>query len=205
LHGDPLTAEGSYARDHRKTLQLLSIMNRIDRAAGLWADTVASSALARISIAMAGGAAAFALLAASPAVASCRVVGDSVAVGLAAALHPCSVSARIGLSSLKAASRVGHGDEWVIVAIGSNDFPRGISAAQRKLSDTNVRRALSSVEAVAGRRAIVVVPANGGRETVESWLSSHGLRSVSFSAGPDGIHPRSYGELAKRVRDMMAN
>jgi hypothetical protein len=161
--------------------------------------------MARLPLTIAEAAAALVLLAASPAVASCRVVGDSVAVGLGAALHPCSVSARVGISSLKAASRVPQGDEWVIVAIGSNDFPRGISAPQRKLSDTNVRRALSHVEAVAGRRAIVVVPANGGRKTVESWLSSHGLRSVSFSAGPDGIHPRSYGELAKRVRDMMAN
>jgi hypothetical protein len=163
-----------------------------------------SRAAARLPISVAGAAAALVLFVASPAAASCHVVGDSVAVGLGAALRPCSVSASIGLSSLHAASRVGHSGDWVIVALGSNDFPRGISAAQRRLSDINVRRALSRIEAVAGRRAIVIVPANGGRATVESWLSSHGLGSLSFSAGRDGIHPRSYGELARRVRALMA-
>ncbi len=160
--------------------------------------------MARRPVAIAGAAAALVVLVASPAAASCHVVGDSVAVGLGAALRPCSVSARIGLSSLNAASRVGHSGDWVIVALGSNDFPRGISAAQRRLSDINVRRALSRIEAAAGRRAIVIVPANGGRGTVESWLASHGLRSLSFSAGRDGIHPKSYGELARRVRALMA-
>ena len=68
----------------------------------------------------------------------------------------------------------------------------------------NVRRALSRIEAVAGKRAIVIVPANDGRGTVESWLSSHVMRSLYFSAGSDGIHPKSYGDLARRVRELMA-
>jgi hypothetical protein len=162
-------------------------------------------ALARNPIAVAGAAATVVLLLASPTAASCGVVGDSVAVGLGAALRPCSVSARVGLSSLNAASRVRQNDGWVIVALGSNDFPRGISAAQRRLSDMNVRRALSRIEAVAGKRAIVIVPANGGRAAVESWISSHGLRSLYFSAGSDGIHPKSYRELARRIRALMAD
>jgi hypothetical protein len=161
--------------------------------------------MARLAITIAVTAAALFAPVASPAAASCRIVGDSVAIGLGAAMRGCSVAARVGIGSVKAASRVGTGEEWVIVAIGSNDFPMRITPAQRKQSDANVRRALSHVEAVAGRRAIVVVPANGGRDTVESWLASHGLRSVSFAAGPDGIHPRSYGELAQRVRALMAN
>jgi lysophospholipase L1-like esterase len=159
----------------------------------------------RLAITLAVAGAVLGVTVATPAVASCRVVGDSVAVGLGAVLRTCAVAARIGIGSVEAASRIGKGDAWVIVAIGSNDFPRGISPAQRKQSEANVRRALSRIAAVAGARAIVVVPANGGRDTVASWLASHGLRSVSFAAGPDGIHPRSYGALAKRIRAMMAN
>ena len=159
----------------------------------------------RVSIMIAGASVACILLAASPAAATCRVVGDSVAVGLGAALRPCSVSASVGLSASNTARRVGRNDGWVIVALGSNDFPKRMSPAQRKQSDANVRRALSRIEAGAGKRVIVIVPANGGRGTVESWLSSRGLRSLSFSAGSDGIHPKSYGELARRVRAMMAD
>jgi hypothetical protein len=51
----------------------------------------------------------------------------------------------------------------------------------------------------------VIVPANGGRAAVESWISSHGLRSLYFSAGSDGIHPKSYRELARRIRALMAD
>jgi hypothetical protein len=105
--------------------------------------------MTRVTLMIAGASAACTLLAASPAAANCRVVGDSVAVGLGAALRPCSVSAGVGLSAMNTARRVGRNDGWVIVALGSNDFPKRMSPAQRRQSDTNVRRALSRIEAAA--------------------------------------------------------
>ena len=156
----------------------------------------------RIVRPVAGALALCGILFGSPALASCAVVGDSVGVGLAQALPRCTTSARVGISSAAAARRVQSGDRWLIVSIGSNDFPRGISAAQRAASDKHVRGALSRIVAAGGSRVIVVVPANAARSTVASWVAAHGVPSVSFAAGRDGIHPASYAALAARVRAM---
>ena len=153
----------------------------------------------------AGAAGLLSFVLASPANASCRVIGDSVGVGLGQALRSCATSARIGISSQAAASRVRGGGEWLVVSLGSNDFPRGITSRQRVASDAHVRAALSRVMSVAGGRVIVVVPANGAHATVASWVAAHGVRSVSFVAGRDGIHPNSYAELASRVRAAMGD
>jgi hypothetical protein len=86
--------------------------------------------MTRVTLMIAGASAACTLLAASPAAANCRVVGDSVAVGLGAALRPCSVSASVGLSAMNTARRLGRNDGWVIVALGSNDFPKAPTKAR---------------------------------------------------------------------------
>lgn len=149
-------------------------------------------------------AAAVALcVAAPPAAAACRVVGDSVGVGLGLALRSCATSARVGLSSQAAAGRARGGGAWLVVSLGSNDFPRGITPRQRVASSAHVRAALSRVAAAAGGRLIVVVPANAARATVAGWVAENGARSVSYAAGRDGIHPASYADLAARVRGAM--
>jgi hypothetical protein len=140
-----------------------------------------------------------------PAQASCVVVGDSVAVGVGSALKGCGVSARVGLSSTASAARAGAGGKWVIASIGSNDFPRGITPAQRAQSAARVRKALARAYASAGGRLILVLPANGGRATVAAWAAQHGVRTVGFSPGRDGIHPGNYGEVARHVRAMMGS
>lgn len=137
----------------------------------------------------------------STAQAGCAVVGDSVGVGLGLALRGvCSTSAQVGIGSSAVASRVMADGRWAIVSLGSNDFPRGISPAQRVRSEARVRGALSMVAAKAGRRLILVLPANGARGPVESWAAANAVPTVRFAAGPDGIHPRSYGALAQEVR-----
>jgi hypothetical protein len=140
-----------------------------------------------------------------PAQASCVVTGDSVAVGVGAAMKGCGVSARVGISSTASASRIGSGGKWVIASIGSNDFPRGITPAQRSQSEARVRNALARAFASAGGRLILVLPANGARATVAAWAAQHGVRTVGFSPGRDGIHPSSYGDVARRIRGMMGS
>jgi hypothetical protein len=137
---------------------------------------------------------------AMPACAGCMVVGDSVAVGLGSALGGCGVSARVGLSAEASAARVHSGGNFVVASLGSNDFPRGISPAQRARSDARVRHALQHAYAASGGRLILVLPANGARATVASWAAQHGVRTVAFAPRGDGIHPRNYAELAQRVR-----
>ncbi|AIQ91355.1 hypothetical protein [Methylobacterium oryzae] len=137
----------------------------------------------------------------SGAQASCMVVGDSIGVGIGAAMKGvCSSSAKVGISSTAVADRVRAGAHWTIASLGSNDFPRGISPAQRAQSEARVRSALASTLAKAGGRLILILPANGARGTVQSWASSNGVRTVPFAPGPDGIHPRNYTALGREIR-----
>ncbi|SEG63790.1 hypothetical protein SAMN04488144_13113 [Methylobacterium sp. 190mf] len=137
----------------------------------------------------------------SGAQASCMVVGDSIGVGIGAALKGvCSSSAKVGISSTAVADRVRAGSHWTIASLGSNDFPRGIGPAQRAQSEARVRSALASTLAKAGDRLILILPANGARGTVQSWASSNGVRTVPFAPGPDGIHPRNYTSLGREIR-----
>ena len=137
----------------------------------------------------------------SGAQASCMVVGDSIGVGIGAALKGvCSSSAKVGISSTAVAERVRAGGHWTIAALGSNDFPRGIGSAQRAQSEARVRSALASTWAKAGDRLILGLPANGARAIVQGWASSNGVRTVSFAPGPDGIHPRNYATLGREIR-----
>jgi hypothetical protein len=138
----------------------------------------------------------------SGAQASCMVVGDSIGVGIGAALKGvCQSSAKVGISSLAVAERVRAGSHWTIASLGSNDFPRSIGAAQRSQSEARVRNALASASAKAGDHLILVLPANGARGIVQNWASLKGVRTVSFSPGPDGIHPRNYAALGREIQN----
>ncbi|GJE39782.1 hypothetical protein [Methylobacterium persicinum] len=142
----------------------------------------------------------------SGAQASCMVVGDSIGVGIGAALKGvCQSSAKVGISSIAVAERVRAGAHWTIASLGSNDFPRGIGAAQRSQSEARVRSALVSASAKAGDHLILVLPANGARGIVQSWASLKGVRTVSFSPGPDGIHPRNYNALGREIQSRISD
>ena len=135
----------------------------------------------------------------------CMVVGDSVGVGISMALKGvCDSSAKVGIGSSAVAARVPAGSNWTIVSLGSNDFPRSIRPAQRAQSEIRVRNALTLVLAKTGKHLVLVLPANGARGLVASWAEAHDVRHVSFSPGPDGIHPRNYAELARRIRGEMS-
>jgi len=142
------------------------------------------------------------LSSAPSALAACAVVGDSVAVGVAQAMRECGHSARVGLSSTAAASQAPRG-KTVIASIGSNDFPRGISERQRQMSDSRVRAALSHAYRNSGGKLILILPSNEARATVASWAAAHGVRTVDYAAGRDGVHPRDYRDVARRVRGAM--
>lgn len=136
--------------------------------------------------------------------AACVVVGDSIGVGVGLALKGvCTTSAKVGLGSSAVAARVMSGGHWTVASLGSNDFPRGIGAAQRAQSEARVMGALAAVAAKAGRRLILILPANAARAYVEPWAAAHGVQTVRFAAGRDGIHPRDYAALAREIRGRM--
>ena len=122
--------------------------------------------------------------------ASCLIVGDSIAVGLAQQMPECGSSARVGIRASAVVGRVRQADR-VIVSAGSNDLR----------DSAGLRAALERVRAGAGGGVVVwVLPANGARQAVLSVARHHGDRTVSFRAGRDGVHPRSYRELANALR-----
>ena len=68
-----------------------------------------------------------------------------------------------------------------------------------------VRAALANAYARAGSRLVLILPANGARSTVAGWAASHGVQTIAFQPGRDGIHPASYPSLAQRVRSVIGN
>lgn len=134
--------------------------------------------------------------------AACAVFGDSIGVGLGAALKgACSTSAQIGILSNAVAARVTPGDRWAIVSLGSNDFPAGLSPLEKSFSERRVERSLDDVDSKVGKRLILILPANEARSMVSGWASRHGVPTVSFIAGPDGIHPKKaeYNAMAQKL------
>lgn len=138
--------------------------------------------------------------------ASCAVFGDSIGLGLGQAMHGvCPTSAEIGILSSVVASRVKPGATWTIVSLGSNDFPKGLNPAMIAISETRVRKALADVAAKITRGLILVLPANDGRTIVSTWASEHGVATLSFKPGADGVHPlkAGYDGMAREAETIM--
>ncbi len=130
---------------------------------------------------------AYALLQALPARAdSCIIIGDSIAVGLGREMPECQTDAAVG----RHAWQVGPfpASLLTIISIGSNDRPT--DAGEMLLLRTRIRGVV-----------IWIMPAVAyAQRAVLAISGDYGDRTVSFRPGPDGIHPRSYPELAAAVR-----
>lgn len=119
---------------------------------------------------------------------SCLIVGDSIAVGLAALLNFCAVDAAIGIPSADVIGRVRPADT-LIVSAGSNDpYSENLGANLRALRGRATGRVIWVLPANQAAREIVVRVANERRD-----------RTVRFAAAADAVHPRAYGELAAGV------
>ena len=140
----------------------------------------------------------------APAV-ECFVIGDSIAVGIAAQRPECRARARVGIryrswfDEIMARSpdhvlpsSVG----TLIISLGSNDdahAPDGVRASLERI------RAL-----VSATRVVWVLPATKPplQAVVRSVAARHGDRLVAFEAGADGVHPtgEGYRHLAAATR-----
>lgn len=122
----------------------------------------------------------------------CFIVGDSIAVGLAAQMPECASSASVGIPARAVVARV-RVAKMVVVSAGSNDLR----------DSPSLRAALEHIRARAGSSIVWVLPANGARRAVFDIARRHGDRTVGFQPGRDGVHPRSYRALARAVRSEM--
>lgn len=116
------------------------------------------------------------------------VIGDSIALGTGTALH-VETRARVGAPSCEILRKVPGGRyDVVVISAGVNDPPG---------------RCLEAIRArVHARRIIWILPApiNSARAHIAAVACEHGDRTVSYVPGRDHLHPRSYVELARRVR-----
>jgi hypothetical protein len=125
--------------------------------------------------------------------ADCTIIGDSLAVGLGAALGArCEVHARVGAGATEAGRWAIGGGGLLIVALGTNGpTPAALLAS------------LQSIAARAdqgGRRIVWILPVREPNRSIVSRVAAgRGEPALSFQPGRDGFHPRAYGPLAAQA------
>lgn len=122
------------------------------------------------------------------------VAGDSIALGTAQALG-WAHNARVGAPSHEIISKVPTDTfNSLVLSAGSNDptnpgLRSNLMAMRRK--------------AGGGSHVIWIEPVDPrARAVVDSVAHANGDRTVSFTPGKDHVHPRSYGELARKIHAM---
>jgi len=119
---------------------------------------------------------------------ACAVIGDSIALGVSWHRQECAVRAKVGIAA--AAFNVGPTDaREVVISLGSNDAADPTDA---------LIRLRSSIQA---ERVVWIVPVFRHADAVRRVAALFRDATVEFAVGPDGIHPRSYSELARETED----
>lgn len=122
----------------------------------------------------------------------CVAIGDSIAVGIGQAAH-CTINAKVGASSSYVAGLdVAAGKDVAVISVGSND------PTNPKLR-SNLDRIRSKVTA---KRVIWVLPYNRkAAAVVKAVAVQHGDGYIDLSAFKtrDGVHPSSYGSVARKL------
>ncbi|WP_319530809.1 hypothetical protein [uncultured Cohaesibacter sp.] len=119
----------------------------------------------------------------------CFLVGDSIGVGLSWHLKTCPASAKVGLSSKAVLKRTEPADV-LIVSAGSND-------PDNKRLEAN----LKAIRDKSGATAVIWIEPRHKRASaiVRKIAQRNGDLVISFKAGKDRVHPRSYKRLARDV------
>ncbi len=117
-----------------------------------------------------------------------HIAGDSIAMGLAGVLGGATSDAKVGISSAQIIARVRSAD-YLVVSAGSNDATNPQLAAN-----------LEAIRAKATGIVIWILPAVLTARTVVAQVAlKHGDKTVSFDAGADDVHPKSYQVLGDAV------
>ena len=133
---------------------------------------------------------------------TCFVLGDSIGVGVAAALPACHADARVGVSSTGFVRTMLHhvSADLVVVSLGANDSPAGTGRATVP--------ALRRVRAeLAARRVVWLVPNVPGeviRSAIRIVAAEHAdmvLDTAPYAGGR--LHPTASGY--KRIGDIVSS
>ena len=131
---------------------------------------------------------------ATPASATCAVIGDSIAEGLRPFFHECRFAVQVGIGTAAISSLVPGGADVIVVSAGSNDYlTPGLSARLQAL------RSRAGSARVIWIRPIPRVAATA----VDAVAQAHGDAVVSFvvsSTDRERLHPQSNSALAAEIR-----
>ncbi len=135
-----------------------------------------------------------AVLTASPASATCAVIGDSIAEDLQGFFRECRAAVKIGIGTAAIAALVPSRADVIVVSAGSNDYlTPGLPAR------------LQALRSRAGAaRVIWIRPApHVAAAAVDAVASAHGDPVVPFAVSRTDrqhIHPQSASALAAEIR-----
>lgn len=124
---------------------------------------------------------------------ACVTIGDSIAIGLAQAMR-CMDFAKVGRTARQQAAIMTRiGADRVVISLGSNDADDAFLVRDLR----TVRNGITSGDVV------WIVPYNlRAAELVRHVAREHGDRMVELGdhVSQDRVHPYSYQEVARRVR-----
>jgi hypothetical protein len=120
---------------------------------------------------------------------SCAIVGDSIAVGAGLVMPECLTDAKGGIPSAEVISRVKPADVLFISA-GSNDP-----------SNPQLENNLEAIRAKASAAVVWIEPVSSrAAAAVRRVAAARHDSIVQFEPSSDGVHPKSYRDLAISLR-----
>lgn len=150
--------------------------------------TLSGEAIKHLAMSMAAVLGLGVALAVIPGHATCVIVGDGIAFRVGREMRECLTDAEIGIPSAGAIGRV-HPADVLFVSAGSNDP-----------SNPQLENNLKVIRAKASAAVVWIAPISSlAAEAVKHAAAAHNDSVVQFRT-KDGRHPRSYRDLANRLR-----
>jgi hypothetical protein len=151
--------------------------------------TLSGEAIKHLAISLAAALGLGVALAVIPAHTKCAVVGDSIAFGVGRIMRECLIDAKSGIPSANIIARVRPAGV-LFVSAGSNDP-----------SNPQLENNLKAIRAKASAAVVWIQPmASSAAAAVKQIAAAHNDTVVQFEPSADGVHPKSYGELANLLR-----
>ena len=124
---------------------------------------------------------------------SCLITGDSIAVGLSWFIKGCVVAAKVGAPSAYILEHTPMiSVDTAYISAGSND-PYNPDLAKNLIA---IRTKIDA------KKFVFILPTNlQARDNLYIIAMKNGDGVVQFTAGKDGIHPKSYKDLANAARE----
>jgi hypothetical protein len=150
--------------------------------------TLSVEAIKHLAMSMAAVLGLGVALAVIPGHATCVIVGDGIAFRVGRMMRECLTDAESGIPSAGAIARV-HPADVLFVSAGSNDP-----------SNPQLENNLKAIRAKASAAVVWIAPiSSSAAEAVKHVAAAHNDSVIQFRT-KDGRHPRSYSDLANRLR-----